>query len=109
MIRDDRIKLPWDYSPPIEDMERPVPNLPTPEGRELGREMARLARVEHQRQGGEEPCHDCAFREGTDPNGCAPTLMDAIKCAFEREPFYCHVREGKLCTGWRLMVGRRKK
>jgi hypothetical protein len=79
------------------------PNLPTPEGRALGAELARLCDAEI-KPGDPERCLTCAFRAGTIPNGCAPTLMDAIKCAIEGAPFYCHEQRGKLCSGWRLMV-----
>jgi hypothetical protein len=79
------------------------PNLPTPEGRALGRELARLCDGEIG-VGRDDRCSTCAFRSGTVPNGCAPTLMDALKCMMERVPFYCHEQEGKLCAGWREML-----
>ena len=72
----------------------PRPNLPTPEGRALGRELVRLV--------GSVPdaCDDCAFRAGTDPNGCGGTLLDAIACSVNGDPFLCHVHP-RVCEGWR--------
>jgi hypothetical protein len=50
-------------------------------------------------------CNDCAFREGSDPNGSVETTMAVVKCLMEDEPFYCHhgVVEGepkRLCAGF---------
>lgn len=82
---------------------------PTPEGRVLGEQLARLTEVEMVKlrakfPGHLEPCGTCAFRRGTVPNGCPTTLMDAIKCAVEGDTFYCHEhRKGEpmqACTGW---------
>lgn len=81
-----------------------VPNRPTPEGRELGAEVARLAdralkdavaRFEEF----PERCKSCAFRGGTVPNGCPPTLLTAIECCARREIFMCHEQD-HLCVGW---------
>lgn len=84
-------------------------NDPTDEGRALGREVARLADAEFARDPTLRPrCHDCAFASGTVPNSIAGTLMAALKCAMEREPFYCHVTPAsgrqRLCAGWEAMV-----
>jgi hypothetical protein len=54
-------------------------------------------------------CGTCAFRAGTIPNGCAGTLMDALKCVVERTPFYCHERKGEdgseaFCIGWAMLA-----
>lgn len=108
-----RPKVPWDYSKPVADDEG-YPNEPTDEGRALGAELARLCDVEEERQRKMFPdqlprCDDCAFRAGTFPNGCPETLMDAIKCVVELNPFYCHkgLVDGKpqhLCRGWLTMV-----
>lgn len=102
-------KAPWNFSTPTSDAKNAVPNLPSEKGAELGRELARLTRKELERSGGASPCDDCAFVEGTFPNRCAATLMDAIKCIIEAEPFYCHkgVTDGepkKLCAGWQAMT-----
>lgn len=109
-----RARAPWPFSVPAAPGTG-HPNLPTDAGRALGRELARLcdaaeaadlARFPDQRP----RCEDCAFRAGTVPNGCAETLMDAIKCMVEVKPFYCHkgVREGqapkRLCGGWMAMI-----
>jgi len=50
-------------------------------------------------------CSSCAFREGTVPNGCPETVLDAIKCVIEGVPFMCHhnMVDGKateVCRGW---------
>jgi hypothetical protein len=44
---------------------------------------------------------------GTVPNRCLPTVMDALKCVLEQEPFYCHEAPPdaagdptRLCRGW---------
>jgi hypothetical protein len=110
-------KVPWDFSEaPSADDPTAVPNVPTPEGRLLGAELARLADIEEARLRERFPqqhhrCGDCAFRAGTDPNGCPETLMDAVKALAEAVPFYCHKKftpEGKpalLCAGYALLVG----
>jgi hypothetical protein len=92
------MELPWEFSQSELDWDGKTPlkrNLPTPEGRELGREMARLTGDPDEAG----CCHDCAFRLGTDPNGCGPTLMDALKCVVEGVPFNCHVNAGP-CAGF---------
>ena len=80
-------------------------NRPTPEGRALGEQMARLISepiMQIALQG--EPdarCSSCAFRQGTIPNGCPETQMDALKCVMEGTPFYCHMKEPReTCHGW---------
>jgi hypothetical protein len=82
-----------------------VPNRPTPEGRALGDELARLvepeiARLLTEHGQADLRCSSCAFRLGTAPNGCAGTLMDALKCALEGHPFFCHMGERPVCFGW---------
>jgi hypothetical protein len=78
------------------------PNRVTEEGRELGRHLARLcdsalARKEDAR------CGTCAFRAGDHlANGSSETLMTALKCAMEREPFWCH-EHNRPCAGWAAM------
>lgn len=86
---------PWPHIGP-----GPIPNVTTPEGIELGRELARLADNEYARTGRDSRCETCAFRHGTHiANGSAPTLMSAVKCFLERTPFYCHETE-RPCGGW---------
>lgn len=99
-----KIKLPWPFTSDLPG-PRTTPNLPTPEGAELGRELARLADSAYASSGRDTRCEDCAFRLGTTPNQCAPTLMDAIKCVAEGVPFNCHVTD-RPCGGW---VGAREK
>lgn len=78
-------------------------NVATPEGRELGEQLARFADAEAERQGKDERCATCAFRQGDHvANGSPETLMTALKCATEREPFFCH-EEDRPCAGWLLM------
>lgn len=111
------LRVPWDFSKAPAPGEG-HPNLPTPEGRALGRELARLCDAveaeDLKRFPNQQPrCNDCAFRAGTQPNGCPETLMDAIKCVVEGAPFYCHkgMKEGEkpkhLCRGWLTMQGAR--
>jgi hypothetical protein len=108
-------RVPWDFSePPACDADA-VPNEPTPEGRILGEQLARLADVEEARLREKFPhmhhrCGDCAFRAGTVPNGCPETLMDAVKALVENVPFYCHKKldDGKpvlLCAGYGMLAG----
>lgn len=96
------MEVPWGYSTPAEFGKPARRNLPTNEGRELGRELARLATIArlHADKHLPLPCRDCAFQLGTDPNGAEETLMDAVKCIVEGETFYCHVDTGKPCAGW---------
>lgn len=101
---------PWDYST-APDPATAVPNMPTKAGRQLGELLAKLADEAEAEQQRDFPdmiprCNDCAFRAGTRPNGCEETLMDAIKCAVEARPFYCHkgTQDGakaptRLCSG----------
>lgn len=112
----DSFVCPWDYA------LEPAPgapvrvNLPTAEGEELGKHLARFVDVEiaeRQKRGQliPERCFDCAFRAGSFPNGCVPTVMTALKCVIEREEFSCHHGldgEGnptKPCAGWVILEG----
>jgi hypothetical protein len=84
-----------------------IPNLPTPEGRALGEHLARFVRVEVEElqaagRSVPEMCGTCAFLEGSDPNGCVPTVMDALKCVMEGGRFLCHERDGA-CAGWAIL------
>jgi hypothetical protein len=106
------MKAPWDFSKPPAPGGPAVLNRPTREGRQIGRLMARFHRLEMLRHPGQKDCcHDCAFRRGTTPNGCASTVMDAMKCVMEKVPFLCHAGmvsgEGApagVCQGWLVMV-----
>ena len=91
-----------------------VPNRPTDLGRDAGKQVARLWRASMRSALMQAPeavaaipdrCRTCAFREGTVPNGCEETVMDAIKCVIEKVPFMCHhdMKNGKptkMCAGW---------
>ena len=101
--------VPWAMSQKP-DPATAVPNEPTPEGRKVGAMLGALADAAEAEQRRDFPnmlprCNDCAFRAGTLPNGCEETLMDAMKCAVEGKPFYCHkgLKEGeapkRLCSG----------
>ncbi|WP_127814885.1 hypothetical protein [Bordetella bronchiseptica] len=93
-----------------------VPNRPSPEGRIIGAQLARLTDQaesallvrfhDHPRR-----CKSCAFTAGTVPNGCLLTVMDALKATMEMEPFYCHQPklgpDGKpttICAGWSIAI-----
>jgi hypothetical protein len=90
-----------------------VLNRPTPEGIAIGKELARLTdRAEEANRekfpNAKERCGTCAYRLGTIPNGCAETVMDALKCALEFRTFMCHetMVKGqctKVCTGWLIL------
>jgi hypothetical protein len=107
-------RMPWDMSIPKGD-GNDVPNVPTPEGAEMGAEFARLADRAELQQREHFPdmlprCNDCALRAGTGPNQCVATLMDVLKCVTEDRPFFCHkgVAEGdqpkRLCTGAMVLM-----
>jgi hypothetical protein len=79
-----------------------IPNRTTPEGRELGAMLARFADLELAGRR-DNRCATCAFRAGEHPaNGSPATLMDALKCAIEGEPFWCHEHD-RPCAGWRAL------
>lgn len=77
-------------------------NIATPEGRALGREMARLC--DGQLAGKrDDRCATCAFRLGDHlANGSPETLMSAVKCMIEGDPFWCHEHD-RPCAGWNAM------
>jgi hypothetical protein len=82
----------------------------SPEGKAMGKDMARLADAEWAAltATGEEDdrCTTCAFRAGTVPNGCFQTQSDAVKAVCENVPFMCHSHQDKhgrydrICGGW---------
>ena len=84
----------------------------TSESEELGRGIARMTEPCVQKLASQdepdERCVTCAFRAGTPPNRCADTLLDAVKCVVEHEPFYCHVNKGAICHGWFAVVATTK-
>ena len=78
-------------------------NAATPEGRELGAQLARLCDQEAIAKGVDGRCDTCALRAGDHlANGSPETLMSALKCALERTPFWCHEADVP-CRGWLLM------
>lgn len=87
-------------------------NYPSPEAAELGGLLARWVDTEMDGPRILRPrCADCAFLRGTEPNQIAGTVMTALKCVIEKEPFYCHsergVPNGKLCAGWEALIDRK--
>lgn len=90
---------------------RLVTNKPTPEGYHLGalfagmadegEPLVRLSFPAHAPR-----CKSCAFTNGTLPNGCPETVLDAFASIVEDTPFMCHQRfddDGNpedLCAGW---------
>ena len=84
-------------------------NDPSAEGSQLGAILSRWVDAEMDGPRILRPrCGDCAFLRGTEPNQIAGTLMTALKCVIEKEPFYCHaergVPNGKLCAGWEALI-----
>lgn len=80
-----------------------IKNRATDEGRALGAQMARFADIEAERSGRDGRCGTCAFRAGDHlANGSPETLMTALKCVMEREPFWCHEHD-RPCAGWQLL------
>lgn len=78
-------------------------NVATPEGRALGAQMARLCDGEIANGKRDDRCDTCAFRAGDHlANGSPETLMSALKCAMEGEPFWCHEHD-RACGGWAIM------
>ena len=90
-----------------------TPNRPSPEGRAIGEQLARLTDkaepiVRAQFPNHTPRCKSCAFTAGTFPNGCLPTVMDALKCVVDGTPFHCHQEfddkgvPTDLCAGWAI-------
>jgi hypothetical protein len=96
-----KLEMPWPHIEGGDDpVKYPVQNVATPEGRELGRELARMADAEFSRTGRDSRCETCAFRLGDHAaNGSVAALMSAVKCIAERTPFYCHETD-RPCGGW---------
>jgi hypothetical protein len=79
--------MPWPHIEGGDDpLKYPVQNVATPEGRELGRELARMADGEFARTGRDSRCETCAFRLGDHAaNGSVASLMSAVKCIAEAD------------------------
>lgn len=79
-----------------------VPNVAPELGRELGHHLARLCDGVLAGKP-DNRCATCAFRHGDHlANGSPATLMSALKCAMEGEPFWCHEHD-RACAGWVAM------
>lgn len=81
----------------------------TPQGRALGKSLATMATrglaVMEEAGMPDTRCASCAFREGTVPNGCPQTVLDALKCLAEGVRFGCHApRDGSPCHGYTAAV-----
>jgi len=82
----------------------------SPEGKAMGKEMARLADAECNalavQNEPDERCKTCAFRSGTVPNGCFQTQSDVLKAVTDNVPFMCHAHQDShgrydhICYGW---------
>ena len=84
------------------DNQTTRPNARTPEGIELGKQMARLCDGELAGKR-DDRCRTCAFPSGGHlANGSPETLMTALKCAMEGTPFWCHEHD-QACAGWAVM------
>ena len=82
-----------------------VVNESTPEGFALGYKLAQFVDAEENKAplpNGRTRCHNCAFRQGSWPNGSPSTIMDALKCAIEGITFLCH-DDLQPCAGWVLL------
>jgi hypothetical protein len=74
-------------------------NVATPEGRALGREIARLCDGELKNKP-DNRCGTCAGRGGDHlANGSPATLMSFVKSIAERTPFWCHEHD-RPCAAW---------
>ncbi len=79
-------------------------NRPTPEGIKTGSVIAGLVEAQVTAGSVDTRCTSCAFRRGSYPNGCLPTVSTATECVVYEQTFYCHQtdRKGKPCEGWRV-------
>ena len=74
-------------------------NIATPEGRELGAQVARLCDGELKGKP-DNRCQTCAGRAGDHlANGSPETLMSFVKSIAERTPFWCHEHD-RPCAAW---------
>lgn len=103
-------QAPWDYSHPKGD-GTDVPTVPCEVGEAVGEIIARLADESEARMRAHDMsppprCGDCAFRRGSLPNRCLPTVANALKSVIEGEPFFCHHgldangEATRVCAGW---------
>lgn len=79
----------------------------SPEGKKLGALLVQLTEKSIAKLVAEgeidERCLTCAFRQGTVPNGCIQTQLDALKAVSEKIPFMCHHKQPRnthVCHGW---------
>ena len=103
------MSAPWKFSWPPTPGGRVIPNLPSEAGAAAGAELARLVESDLARareSGAPAPCVECAFVKGTQANRSGATVMDAVKCVLEGEPFFCHLglkdedEPTSLCRGY---------
>lgn len=93
-------------------LEEPRALLRILDARDLGRQMAQWcddAEPKARLKFPELPprCSSCAFREGAHlASGSPATQMDALKCAIEGQPFFCHQhdRKDEVCSGWVMLI-----
>jgi len=79
-------------------------NEATAEGFALGYHLARYVDVEEQKESlpnGRQRCHNCAFRQGSYPNGSPQTTMDALKCSLDGTPFTLRCEWCKGLFSWK--------
>jgi hypothetical protein len=89
-----------------------IRNFRTPEGAELGQELARLTDNAEPQARLKVPqipprCASCALRAGPHLANQSPTtLLNMVKCVMENVPFECHEphRAGELCSGWAMLM-----
>jgi len=88
-----------------------IRNRPTPEGAQLGENLARFCDEAEPAARLKAPalpprCNSCAFRKGPHvANGSPETQMDALKAVIEGVEFQCHepARAGQPCSGWAML------
>lgn len=93
----ERIKLELVVSGQVHPDRQDAINLPSLAGAALGTQIDNDC---------EDSCDTCAFRHGSAPNQCVPTVLDIDYSDDEETPFYCHdgIEEGDIptsvCRGW---------